>query len=289
MYSLIAETDKFTTRKRISLPRQRSLYPSEASVILKEDSGILKPDGQCLRQTYYRLTGEKPDVSHDAYTEWIFATGKGVEVILIELWKQMGILVENNVKFYDEERNISGEMDAIIRGSDGELYVLEVKSFAGYLASKEIMGNAHQQGHPKLHQMLQTLLYVDLGKRLKLFECGKMIYYARDSGDRREFDITLTEDDGVLRPTVDGVIDYRFTMQDIYDRYAQVQMCYENKILPPRDYSIKWNDQEIEEGFLSGEVSKTKYDKWKKSPDKNPVGSWRCSYCAWKKTCYKGG
>ena len=136
-YNLIKATDQFMTRKRISLPRKPAWYPSEASVSWVDSNGETQIRGTCMRAAYFRYTGifsehRKP---HDAYTMWIFALGKAVEEILVEQYKQMGIWVDNNVKFYDPERNISGEVDIFLEDPETKkLIVTECKSFFGYYA-----------------------------------------------------------------------------------------------------------------------------------------------------------
>jgi hypothetical protein len=287
-YNLIAATDEHMTRPGFSLPRYPAHNPSSASVKWNDSNGLPRTSGTCLRQLWYKAKGIAGGVP-DAYSEWIFATGKGVEVILVEQWKEMGIWVANNIKFYDPDRHISGEIDVILTEPDGKLFGVEVKSFAGYKATKEIMGNAHTQGHPKTSQLLQTLIYIDLCKKLKMIEYFKIVYYARDSGDRREFDVSIIEDGEHKRPTINGIIDYRFTMQDIYDRYTELDHYLENNLLPPRDYSNAWPAERIEEEYKAGEVSKTKYLGWKKSPSKNPVGDWQCTpkYCPFYSNCWK--
>jgi CRISPR/Cas system-associated exonuclease Cas4 (RecB family) len=287
MFNLIEATDAFTCRKKVHLPRLHSLYPSEASVVYPVPGGSMKTEGKCLRSVYYRIIGEEVPTQADPYSEWIFATGKGVENILIEYWKCMGIWVDNNVKFFDAKRNISGEIDVILSEPDGTLFGVECKSFAGYSATKEVIGNFHQPGKPKTSQLLQTLIYVDLCRELGIIDYFKMIYYARDSGQRREYNISLTEDGGQWRPTIDGIIDYRFTMQDVYDRYALLNDYVENKILPPRDYELVYSDEKIEGLNKLGEIAKTKYDKCKNNHEKNPIGDWECRYCNYCKVCWQ--
>lgn len=287
-YNLIKATDEHMCRAQLSFPRYPARNPSSASVKWNDVNGLPRVSGTCLRQQWYKskgMVGGAPD----AYSEWIFATGKGVERILIEQWKEMGIWIDNNVKFYDAEHHMSGEIDVILAEPDGKMFGVEVKSFAGYQATKEIMGNAHLRGHPKTSQLLQTLVYIDLCQKLKLIEYFKIVYYARDSGDRREFDVSIIQDGEYRRPTINGVIDYRFTMQDIYDRYTELEHYIEEDLLPPRDYSIAWPADRIEEEYKAGEVSKTKYLAWQKKPDKNPIGDWQCSprYCPFHSICWK--
>jgi CRISPR/Cas system-associated exonuclease Cas4 (RecB family) len=286
-FNLIKETDNWMCRKHFGLPRLNSFYPSEANVTWLDSYGIKRVSGQCLRSSWYRLTGQKVSESHDAYTQWIFALGKAVEEVLVEQWKQMGIWVDNNVKFYDEVRNISGELDVVIRNPlTNQLICCECKSFAGYQATKHIMGNKSIKGKPKDNHLMQALIYTDLCNQLELIEYTKLVYYARDSGNRREFNITLVDDNNTQRPTIDGVVDYRFTMQDIYDRYNELRQYVQTKQTPPRDYELVWDKEKVTQRYKIGEVAKTTYEKWQSSPSKYPVGDWECKLCSYKTVCY---
>ena len=276
------------TRSKIHFPRKPSYYPSEASAIWIDAGGQKRVAGTCMRASWLRVTEKAKEyvLLSDPHTEWIFALGKAVEQILVEQYKEMGIWVANNVEFYDPVRKISGEVDVIINepGTD-KLVGVEVKSFFGYNATKEICGNKGQVGSPKTSQLLQTLVYVDqLKDKIAYF---KMIYYARDSAKRKEFNITLTKDGSIRRPTVDGIVDHRFTMEDIYSRYDELDWYVQNDAMPAMDFEPILSTETVEMRKSIGEVSKTAYDKWKKNPKKYPIMSWQCSYCRYKQVCAK--
>jgi len=284
-YDLIKSTDEHMTRSRLYLPRGTHYYPSEASVVWTDQHDIVRVGGQCLRQSWYRLCADIEGSKHDAFTQWIFALGSAVEQILVEQWKQMGVWVANNIKFYDQERNISGELDVVLSEPDGTLFGVEVKSFYGYHGTKKIIGNKSTIGRPKTSQLLQCLVYVDLCRKLELADYFKLVYYARDSAARREFNIRLIEDGEFLRPTINDVIDYRFTMQDIYDRYTELDEYVKSKVVPPRDFEKVWSPGKVEKRRSLGEVAKTTYEKWQKKPANNPIGDWQCRYCAYSEFC----
>jgi hypothetical protein len=278
------------TRQKISLPRPATFFPSEASVSWTDQHGIERVTGACLRQVWYRLTGTGEPSKPDPYSEWIFALGKAVEQILIEQWKCMGILVGNNIKFYDAKRNISGELDVVLQDPESsKLFGVEVKSFYGYNATKEVCGNTKVVGHPKTSQLLQTLIYVDLCKDLGILDYFKLVYYARDSAHRKEFDVTVIDDNGQTRPVVDGVVDYRFTMENVYSRYKTLKSHIESNTIPPRDYSIAFSPEKVKQLYELGEVSETAMKEYKRNPAKNPVSNWQCNYCPVRKHCWSKG
>lgn len=244
-----------------------------------------------MRAAYLRYTGILSHLfkPHDAYTQWIFSLGKAVENILVEQYKQMGIWVDNNVKFYDPERNISGEVDIFIRDpSSGELIVVEVKSIYGWFATKKVCGAARTKPSPKTSQMMQLLIYLD--QLQDEVPYGKLVYYARDSASRNEFDISLVYDAEaqVTRPTINGIIDHRFTMEGIYHRYHLLSDYVERAELPPREYELVFDKEKVEKLWTlkDDRVTKSKYDKWKRDSSKNPIGDWNCSYCGYSNVCY---
>ncbi len=169
----------------------------------------------------------------------------------------------------------------------GTIATHNCKSFYGYYATKEIMGNRQGPGRPKTSQLLQTLIYLYECKHL--FPFGKMIYYARDSGERKEFTIelqheALPEGKVISRPVIDGLVDYRFNVEDIYSRYRQLSEYVMNSIMPQNDYEISWSAEKIEQRKELGEVSKSAYDDWKKG--KGKVGDWQCRYCPYQDFCW---
>lgn len=295
-YDLFEHTDQFITRPKFHAERSTRFYPSEASIKLTDEFGDEVVYGNCLRASYFRLTGGFEGIPYDARAEFIFMQGKSVEEMLIEQWKAMGIWVDNNVKFYDAEHNISGELDAILREPDGTVYGAEVKSFYGYKAESEIFGNKSKLGRPKMSQLLQTLIYTyHFRDRLPYF---RMVYFARDSVLRRTFKIELHEDHGLHYPKIEGVVWRQFTVEDILERYKLLQSYIEKQVIPPNDFELQYSDAKIEDYFKKGKISKSKYEDWQKSVravekgKKNQpeiVGDWNCSYCSFKNVCWSKG
>ncbi len=286
-YDLLGETDEFITRKKFSTTREKRFYPSEASVKYFDEFGELTTAGGCLRASYFRLSGDYARLPNEPRTEYIFAQGKIIEQWLIDRWKEMGIWVDNNIKFINEEYNISGELDVLLREpTDGKLYGVEVKTFYGYNAEKEILGNKSTKGAPKLSQLLQTLIYLyNFRDRLSSF---RMVYFARDSVKRRTFKIELHEEDGLFYPKVDGEVMREFTINSVFARYKELQNYIDKKEVPPRDYELQYPDEKIEKRWAQGRIAKTKYEAWKKGKLKKYeyIGDWMCNYCAFKNICY---
>lgn len=275
-YDLFQATDQHLTRSRFHTESSRHFYPSEASVVLFDEHGDRVVKGGCLRASYFRLSGEFERAPYDARSEFIFLQGKAVETMLIDLWKEMGIWHDNNVKFLDSENNISGELDAILVEPSGQLYGTEVKSFYGYYAEKEILGNKSQKGFPKMSQLLQTLIYLNhFEDRLPYF---RMVYFARDSVKRRTFKIELLHEGDIKYPIVEGEVIRQFSVNDILDRYRQLRQYLDMHQVPPNDYELQYPNAKIEDFYRKGKIAKTKYEKWKTGKLKSyeHIGDWMC-------------
>lgn len=288
-YDLFAATDTHLVRPRFHTERERRFYPSEASVEAFDEHGDRVVHGGCLRASYFRLSGEFEGLPYDARSEFIFMQGKAVEDMLVSLWKEMGIWVDNNIKFVDHENNISGEIDAILaEPPNGQLYGVEVKSFYGYNAEKQILGGKRDPGFPKMSQLLQTLVYLNhFEKRLPYF---RMVYFARDSVKRRTFKVELHHEGDIKYPKVEGEILRQFSVNDILDRYRLLRQHLDRKEIPPNDFELHYPDAKIEDFHKKGKVAKTKYEKWKKGKlaYHERIGDWQCSYCRFKDVCWSG-
>lgn len=288
-YDLMKATDEHLVRPRFQAERDRRFYPSEASVQMRDEHGDLVVHGGCLRASYFRLSGEFEGSPYDARTHWIFKQGDSVETMLVEQWKEMGVWVDNSVKFVDTENNISGELDAILaEPPTGQLYGVEVKSFYGYQAETQLFGNRKIKAFPKWSQLLQTLVYLNhFEDRLPFF---RMVYFARDSVKRRTFKIEFEHDGAVKYPKVEGEVVRSFSMDDVLARYRQLRTHVESNTVPPPDYELQYSATKIQDYHGKGKISDSKFNKWQSGKLKRHehVGDWQCSYCRFKEVCWGG-
>ena len=289
--NLIKLTDEFLTREQ-SLTEERlpHFYPSEARAICEETGAVL---GSCLRASYYRLTSIPQSDPPSARFHYIFMLGNLVEAFLIDRWKEMGLWVADGVRFHDHDYNVSGKTDCFIRNFyDRKMIIgVEVKSFYGYHATNEIMGSRQSQGRPKIDQLLQTLFYAERYSHVGI-PGFKMAYLARDSVQRREFNVipVVTSVGGEVqrtRPAVDGTIFHNISVEGIRRSYRLLDQAVGTDTLPARDFQAVYNKTVVEAKWTAGDISKSKYNDWKRSPARNPIGDWRCSYCWWQTYCYK--
>jgi CRISPR/Cas system-associated exonuclease Cas4 (RecB family) len=281
-YSLIRHLEEHITRHRISGFHEPHLYPSEASVKIINPDGKEEVLGTCLRQAYLRFTGQASEAPN-ARSEFIFKMGDMVESVLIEQLKQMGVWVGDDVEFYNKEYNLKGKLDVICKNPNGELYGVEIKSFYGYYAQKQIIGNKSSLGRPKDSQLLQTIVYANEFKnQLNHF---RMLYLERGNAARNEFIVSVRPVNGIDRVVLNGEIEQRFTIADIYNRYKLLDDYIQRKEVPPSEFKLYYDDDEMEYHYKKGDVSKTDYDKFKRN-NNNRMGNWQCSYCPYKKYCW---
>jgi len=292
-FNLIELTDRFLERDRsVTEERLPHMYPSEARCVCERTGKVL---GNCLRSSFYRLTGVDHSNPPNARFHYIFMLGQLVEQFLVDRWKEMGIWLDGNVPFWDMEHGyiVSGKIDCFIRNwtNRSQIIGVEVKSFYGYHATREIIGTTSEAGRPKMDQLLQTLYYAER-YRHRGVPGFKMAYLARDSVERREFNVvpTVTSVGGEVqrvRPAVDGQVYSNVSVEGIRNSYRLLDQAVREDTLPCRDYKKVYSSDEVEAKYRSGDISKTNYDKWRRNRRANPLGDWQCRYCWYENHCYR--
>jgi len=207
--------------------------------------------------------------------------------ILKKLLGLIGFKHKSHAELIYEEYNVSGELDVLLaEPPDGTIYIGEVKSGYGYYAGKEIFGTARQEGSPKMDQLLQLLVY--LWKFQAEFPYGRMIYFFRDSTKRRTFKVELQTEGNIQYPVVEGKVIKSFTINDILNRYKELQHYVDNDIIPPKDYELQYPDDKIKDFRKKDKIAKTKFEEWQKGKLKpyEYVGDWQCRYCDYRRECY---
>ena len=293
-------------RQPVTGRRRPGLHPSSASVIAREGT-LSYAIGGCHRAEVWKILNVPETNPHSITSAYTFRFGNYIEDMIRKLLIESGIYEANSIKFYYAKYRISGEIDLWLNHPDGGQVIVEVKSTYGYYSDKSLKDG------PKDDNLLQliTYLYVDKddpglfapkGEVLG----GKLIYLLRDNFHRYEFNVTLDDNDNVI---VDGVREERFKVSDIMKRYeilldhitnvsATMANMSEDDLrdpnfdkhlpLPPRDYALYYRDDEIELRAEHEHISKSAYDKFKKSRkglNARP-GHWRCAWCSYKDKCW---
>lgn len=285
--NLKERTLNWFARKQFRSKSRGTLWPSEASAKFINEHGEEEVAGKCHRAVYYRIDGVTPTNPPNAKSQIVFLLGNSIEDTVTEAWKQMGLWENNSVKWEDKPRNLSGEYDVVLREGN-EKYGVEVKSFFGYAANKQILGHNEGRGankrwvagKPKDEHLMQAALYVDHSNgELSGF---KLFYVSRDNCDMAEFNITIDANKNIY---INGRKETRFTLNSIYERYAEINQKIDQKIKPNREFDLHFSDERVEELFQRGDLAKTTYEAHVKKKEK--AGDWKCSYCDYKDHCWK--
>ena len=211
----------------------------------------------------------------------ITKVGKIIEQLEIGLYKELGIWIDNNVKFYNEQHNISGELDCLISTKESkQLIGVEIKTGYGYQFQRKVLGTPTRKGQPKLNHLLQVMLYADHFKIP-----FRMIYIDRGNAQRAEFNITLNTD-GTANID-DRKLNNGISIPRCLARFKEVEEHVENGTLPRRDFQLKYSQERVEFLYDSKRLTKTQRKEFERNK-KIDMGDWNCSYCSYKDYCWKG-
>lgn len=301
---LLELADAELTRQKLRKPKMAH-WPTDASVEIEDLLGHKSAIGKCIRYLWYKWKGIGESNPAGAKAQRIFAMGNAIEASEIELHKKIGIWYDNNVKFFDKELNLSGEIDEIVyehfserNKENPELIIVEFKSTHGYFTEKQIFGDRRTRGSPKVEHVMQIGLYLYCHKNIPY---GKIIYIFRDKALRKEFDIKLKYDKENKRHQilVDGkrtiYVDTPFLpetinmdIEDILERFLKVKEVIGKEKPPKRDFSIQYSQNELKFLYEKGRMSKVN-KKIFESGGLPKMGDWQCGYCSYKDICWDVG
>ena len=79
-------------------------------------------------------------------------------------------------------------------------------------------------------------------------------------------------------------------MEAILERYVELMTSLQNstETPPPADFMHIYPEEMVRAKYASGEIAKTKFEKWESNPEKYPIGYWSCqAYCGYRSLCKK--
>lgn len=293
MKSLVLEENTYLTNQPNFSIARPGIWPSETSASY-EISGRKRVDGKCMRAAWFRIMGyERED--RDPNMEMKGNLGKSAEKACVERWKRMGILLDNNIKFYIRKYGLSGEIDVILRNfedPDKNPIGVEVKSFYGLGANRELCGSKRPlvPGHPKWDHLLQASVYGDFYK--ELLDHYRLYYLERGDGHRVEFKTLLNEDGRIGFQQISGPYwstessdeVYRpYTIHNVHERMEELVHRVKARDMPPKEFKKQYDDDDVEFLRSIGELSDNKYKNYKKG---KPLGDWQCAYCPFADVCH---
>jgi len=266
-------------------PRKPDVFwPSSASVVFTNEYGEQEVHGKCLRSEYWSCKGEKTTNKTTAYSLRIWSGGNRVEDFEIKGAKTAGIHVDDDVPFEHVLPNgnkVRGKLDAIYNVQSEDVGI-EYKTGYGNWFKRLQMGigsnntklkiTKYFKPAPKEANVLQVMLYLDHFKeRLKRFF---LIYLDRGDGSNHEFEMTL---DTEGYPVIDGEVDKKYSVQNIYTRFDELKLYLDSDQVPPPDFEAMMSDERVEELHAAKRLSKKAYDghqRWKNDEQ----GGRRASY-----------
>ena len=278
---------------RESKPRDAHNYwPSEASIVLLDKLGNPFVQGKCLRACFYGINQYKVTNHMTPNQMRKIETGRIIEQQEHEYARAAGILVGHNIKNKKQYGPIwiSSEIDALYKDDESDV-IIDIKSYYGYLAKKDLEGNMRKIGRPKLDHVLQMMLYLDIFDSVPY---AKLRYIDRG-------DMNIVEHRVELKPyrvkqnnqyvedkitAINGESDMNISISRIMERYGRLDQYVESTTLPPRDYLPVYSANHIKYLDQLGKLSKTAKARAKSG---QPLCDWRCSYCTFRNQCQKDG
>jgi len=278
---------------RESKPRDvHNYWPSEASIVLLDKLGNPFVHGKCLRACFYGI--KQYEVTNHMTPNQMrkIETGRIIEQQEHDYAREADILINHNIKKKKQYGVIwiSAEIDALYKDEKNEI-IIDIKSYYGYLAKKDLEGNMRNIGRPKLDHVLQLMLYLDV------FDTGpysKIRYIDRGDMNIVEHRIELKSyrvrqdnqyvDDRIA--VINGESDTNVSISRIIQRYNQLDQNVESNTLPARDYQPVYSVNHIKYLDQLGKLSKTAKLRAKSG---KALCDWRCSYCNFKNQCQKDG
>lgn len=264
--------------------------PTQASVIIPYSPNYTMLAGVCNRSAWFSNLSIPDTNPSSVKGERRMDMGKIIEErehMYAEHAPNMKVISKNmrlKVPLIDDIM-ISGELDRLSQDPDSRIVVVEIKTFYGYDARKEIMGAKEIAGRPKYQHLLQTFVYLYMLQQSNVDVKYAVIHYIdRTDFEQQVFIVEMVMQDGDAYPVINGRMDRNVRLSSIIARYTQLGLAVKNRQLPPRDCDIIYSDKKILELADQGIISKNKLKKYT-SGEAIP-GDYQCSYCNHKNLCY---
>ena len=254
--------------------------------------------GSCLRSRYYSRTGATADpCSIDPRTRRIFDNGTGVHERLQKYLKAAGLLLMDEVPIINDDYTIQGHTDGILKLSDSELGVLEIKSInsRGCSELKAEKPEHRKQGLIYLFCLEEHRKY--LKKRYSTADKFNLSFMARRRRYAKYYqhlkDGSNFTREEKIKFQVDLCCQRDKLLYHCETPLTKVIFLYENKDTQElKEYCVSSNDPQSKE-LLKGMLEEFKYlndviENGGKTPQRE--GSSRsdvaCRWCAYKTECW---
>lgn len=293
-------------RSRPGDSKHPTLWPSEASATYKDQEGNTVVAGKCRRAVFFRYLIEcfkfydkykmwSPLVNDlrtnakkvDRYMLWIWAQGNLYEDFLINQAKDSGIFAHSQVPIYIKSHNISGKTDVEVYNPETrKLSIVEAKSVYGF-GGNVVLGTPGdrtkgQMGTPRESNLMQIALYNWWRASTDdAYEYSRLVYGSRDTGRYAEYLVRTVLEGEVIHieyrawaPVMCEWVRSPITINSILDEYLNVQRDIDGGTIPPRDFILKWNQEQIDAAAAAGKLTKTDQKQYDKIAEQNKVNAY---------------
>lgn len=266
-----------------SFEHKERLYPTSSSVYI--DYGKYKKlQGKCTRVSYYSALGlqeeDKSSIEEQVNRKLQQAEGDYAERMILDILDKQGVLVCKALKFELTKYKIYGKLDAVLH-DNGKLIGLEVKSIGGNnsFTVNDIWGSQWNKPYPRWQNLFQTLVYCYAFRNI--IDYFFIIYSRRDTGERKYFKVSIEPIKGKIYPVIDDIVDYRFTINDILNRYTDLAKSLESNVPPETEFMKIYPKEDIDEYLKLGIITKKQWTKYKEEP----FGDFQCRFCGFRNRC----
>lgn len=332
-WAFIEHATAHLQRPRMGDPRAPTLWPSEATATIVNEYDETVVVGKCRRATYFRylldnyrfyyhegkynhyapLVEElrREQLPPDKYMIWIWRAGELYEEYLINLAKESGVFVAEQVSMYIRDINLAGKIDIVIINPETHKYSnTEVKSVYGF-GGNVVLGTPGARrdgklGSPRESNLMQIALYDwQHASKDSMYEESRLVYGARDTGRYAEYLVkTYEQEDNTVNifykgnaPNETNWIKSPITINSVVKCYQETQRNLDSGVIPERDFDLQYSEEKITTLYNRGLLSKTdkerheKRQKFLSGESKRPIkpvikGDWQCNLCKFKNICY---
>ncbi len=298
-WSFIEHITESLRRKQVGDPKAPSHWPSEATAIV--DGKVL---GACRRKAFFRFLFDSWRYDPESYTQWdwlvkqvdnaktpddpymlwIWAQGELYEHYLVKQSQRSGVFADDQVRIYIRSHNVSGSIDIeALNPRTGKRVIVESKSIyadnADYILGRPGSG---KMGKPRDSNLMQIGLYHWWrASEDPAFENSRLVYGSRDTGRYGEFEIRTVDIDGVtfieyaaLAPHPGQWINSGITIDNVLENYALVADAVKSGIIPARDFSLRYSDEELHDEYINNQLSDTDREKYEQVMARREYNRW---------------
>jgi hypothetical protein len=309
----------------VSVKKPVGMYPSQASaLVIDPKSGMTRPIGECLRKGWYKLRNTPPsDISIDPKMTRIQRAGEVIaDRFVYDMAKRAGIYVADEISFYDPDHMLSGRYDIMVRLPNGDLMGSDVKTISGWKEIPHIASgrNGYDCLEPRWKDVCQIMCYMQwyLQHGVKYWS---LLYMSREFSIGEFVFEWANLPPGALRAEEDTYLRC-YSSERVWDvpwltwgqikrRFYQLHKSLVDKVPPPRDYQISYDNatlvtmakaggsgnQLIPLNKTEGEMILRKYEKMVKKGEESNINSLppflekgdnECGYCEYRTMCWFG-